>query len=49
MESYGWLSEGLFSFVVLGLAVWRWISVRRALARRKAREREALRPPSDSL
>ena len=49
MESYGWLSEGLFSFVVRGLAVWRWISVRRALARRKAREREALRPPSDSL
>jgi hypothetical protein len=49
MESYGWLSEGLFSGIILALAVWQWLSVRRLIARRKARERDALRKPPDAL
>jgi uncharacterized membrane protein YidH (DUF202 family) len=49
MESYGWLSEALFSGIILALAVWQWLSVRRLIARRKDREREALRKPPDAL
>lgn len=45
--SYGWLSEALFSGILLVLLVWQWFSVRRTIARRK--EREALRKDSDAL
>ena len=49
MESYGWLGDGLLSFVVLGFAIWQWVSIRRTIAQRKARERETLRGPPDAL
>ncbi len=52
MESYGWLSEGLFSGIVLALLVWQWLSIRRTIARRRkheAYEREALRKPPDPV
>jgi hypothetical protein len=45
--AHGWLGEALFSGVVLGLAVWQWVSVRRVIAAR--RKREALRPPPERL
>jgi heme exporter protein D len=44
---YGWLSEALFSGVLLVLLIWQWVCVRRAIARRK--QREALRKDGDSL
>ena len=50
MESYGWLSEGLFSGIILALAIWQWLSVRRVIARRREREaRDALKKPPDGL
>ena len=44
---YGWLSEALFSGILLGLLIWQWISVRRAIARRK--QAEARRKDPDAL
>jgi hypothetical protein len=47
MQSYGWLSEALFSGIFLALAIWQWLSVRRVIARRRAREAALRKPPDD--